>query len=223
MRLALQYWLARRRNPTAALGRYLDTPPPHLNQDFREASYLAVDLEMSALKPQEGEILSIGYVPIKDNAVVLKGARHLLLRSRQGVGQSATIHGLHDRDLAAGMEPEAALEEWLGDQAGKVLIAHHARLDLRYLNYYCQTLFGSKVPMLHLDTMRLERQRLDLQGQALKNSSLRLDSCRQRYKLPRYRAHNALTDAVATAELFLAQASHIAGDGRLSLKALMPG
>ena len=37
----------------------------------------------------------------------------------------------------------------------------------------------------------------------------RLDDCRERYGLPRYGAHNALTDAIATAELWLAQMSHM--------------
>ena len=41
--------------------------------------------------------------------------------------------------------------------------------------------------------------------------SLRLHSCRQRYGLPHYPAHDALTDAVATAELLLAWAAHAGG------------
>ncbi len=39
-------------------------------------------------------------------------------------------------------------------------------------------------------------------------ASLRLDASRRRYRLPRYSAHHALTDALATAELFLAQVGY---------------
>jgi DNA polymerase-3 subunit epsilon len=200
---------------------YLACQPPSTRQDFREAEYLAVDLEMSALKPENGEILSIGYVPIRKGKASLAQARHLLLKTRQSVGQSATIHGLHDRDLAVGMTPDAALKQWLADQAGKVLIAHHVRLDLLYLNHYCRQLFGSDIPLLHIDTMELERQRLARHNTPIKSHGLRLDACRQRYNLPRYRAHNALTDAVATAELFLAQTCHIAGNNKLKLSKLV--
>jgi len=38
-----------------------------------------------------------------------------------------------------------------------------------------------------------------------KVGSLRLTDCRSRYSLPAYHNHNALTDALATAELLIAQ------------------
>ena len=50
--------------------------------------------------------------------------------------------------------------------------------------------------------MALEEIRLQRQG---KRNGLHLGDCRTRYYLPEYAAHNALIDAVATAELFLAQ------------------
>ena len=40
-------------------------------------------------------------------------------------------------------------------------------------------------------------------------SCLRLDACRRRHGLPRYAAHRATTDAVACAELFLAQCAEL--------------
>jgi DNA polymerase-3 subunit epsilon len=48
-----------------------------------------------------------------------------------------------------------------------------------------------------------------------------LHHLRQAYKLPTYQAHNALTDALATAELFLAMASRIAGNHPLAIKRLL--
>jgi DNA polymerase-3 subunit epsilon len=39
--------------------------------------------------------------------------------------------------------------------------------------------------------------------------SLRLDAARRRFGLPRYAAHRAATDAVATAELLLAQVAEL--------------
>ena len=42
---------------------------------------------------------------------------------------------------------------------------------------------------------------------------LRLFNLRPRYNLPRYKAHNALSDAIATAELFMALAAEMAPGG----------
>ena len=55
-----------------------------------------------------------------------------------------------------------------------------------------------------LCTLRLEQQRLARREQPLQRGELTLATCRRRYQLPDYPAHNALWDALATAELLLA-------------------
>ena len=49
---------------------------------------------------------------------------------------------------------------------------------------------------------------------------LRLQACRDHFGLPRYRAHEALTDAISAGELFLAQSAHLAGGSGITVKAL---
>jgi len=51
-------------------------------------------------------------------------------------------------------------------------------------------------------------------------SQLRLWGARERFGLPRYRAHDAAVDALACAELYLAQAAELAGRGATSLRDL---
>jgi DNA polymerase-3 subunit epsilon len=216
----LQLALARLRATGAPLRSFLAAPGPARKLDYRQAELLAVDLELSALLPAEGEILSIGYVPIRNGAVFPGEGKHLLLCSSSGVGQSAAIHGIHDRDLEDAMSPAAALSQWLAEQAGRPLVAHQARLDLRFLQRYCVTLFGAAVPLRVIDTMQMEKRRLERTTTPVGRGGLRLDACRRRYNLPHYKSHHALADAVATAELFLAQASNMAGDKPLPLGAL---
>ena len=47
--------------------------------------------------------------------------------------------------------------------------------------------------------------------QPIRQGELTLAACRARYHLPDYRAHNALGDALATAELLLAHLASGAG------------
>ena len=47
-----------------------------------------------------------------------------------------------------------------------------------------------------------------------------MGACRRRYQLPDYHGHNALWDALATAELLLAQLAHRSRGSRLVLKEL---
>ena len=68
--------------------------------------------------------------------------------------------------------------------------------------------------------MTLERK---LHPNLVGTDAYRLGAARQRYGLPEYRAHDALTDALAAAELFLAQIGHLPPDATLaSVEAFHP-
>ncbi|QIK74585.1 hypothetical protein [Nocardioides piscis] len=62
--------------------------------------------------------------------------------------------------------------------------------------------------MTVVDTLALQHRLVaDVHGEV--NGSLRLDAARKRFGLPRYSAHHALTDAIAAAELLLAQVAEL--------------
>ena len=71
-----------------------------------------------------------------------------------------------------------------------------------------------------LCTLRLEKRLLLRRDRPIQTGDLALSGCRRRYHLPDYRAHNALCDALATAELLLAHIAHRARGGRLTLSEL---
>jgi DNA polymerase-3 subunit epsilon len=58
-----------------------------------------------------------------------------------------------------------------------------------------------------IDTLDIAGRRLARSGQSPVPGSLRLGSLRRQHNLPRYPAHNALSDALSAAELFLALVS----------------
>jgi DNA polymerase-3 subunit epsilon len=74
--------------------------------------------------------------------------------------------------------------------------------------------------MPYLCTMRMEHRRLLRRDRIIGAGDLTLGSCRTRYGLPDYPAHNALSDALATGELLLAQASHWSQGKHMSLRQL---
>lgn len=187
-----------------------------LNKDFRQLEFLALDLELTSLDPQEGDILSIGYVPIIEGFICPGEGRHCLISEHSGVGDSAIIHGIRDCDTDGGHTMEDALVQLDQARQGKVLLLHHAGLDLAFLAKH-QSEYSK---LLAADTMQIEFQRRTRQGQPVANS-LRLNQCRDRYNLPAYKAHNALTDALATAELFLAQMSYMSGQEAMSLAEIL--
>ena len=72
-----------------------------------------------------------------------------------------------------------------------------------------------------VDTLLQEEALLRRREQAIKAGDLRLQACRDRYNLPHFHGHNALVDAIATAELLLALASRRASGNQLALGQLL--
>jgi DNA polymerase-3 subunit epsilon len=201
------WWKSRGLSSAAApaLKRLLDSQRALLATPLCDLPILALDLEMTGLNPLQDQILSIGVVPIDNGMVNLAGAASILVEIDGSVGQSAAIHGITDRELAGALPLDDAMAWLLEKLEGRIALAHHAPLDLGFIREGIRRVYGAELPLLAIDTLQLERNRL-LRGQeVIKEGSLRLGASRGRYGLPVYHAHNALTDALACAELFLAQ------------------
>jgi DNA polymerase-3 subunit epsilon len=204
-------WQLHRAGP-GPLRHYLATAFPKPSSDYRKVDYLAIDLETTGLDPKRDHILSMGYVTVHGNRIELASARHRLVHTAREIPeQSAVIHQITDDQAALGEPIETVLGDLLADLAGKVMIAHHAPVERGFLNAACRGLFGSGLVVPVVDTQVLARRTFERRHISFKGSELRLHALGERYNLPRYGAHNALSDAVAAAELFLAQAAHMEG------------
>ena len=201
--------LQRLRARPGPLRDYLGHRLPRTDQDWRAADYLAIDLETTGLDVDRDLILSVGYVVMHGNRIDLASARHRVVRIDRRIPEaSAVIHQITDDQSARGLELADVLEELLGVLAGKVMIAHHATIECGFLGNACRRLWRTGLPVRVVDTQVVAHRTFERRQTAFKASDLRLHSLGERYNLPRYSAHNALSDALAAAELFLAQAAH---------------
>jgi len=188
---------------------YLSQPFPNGNQDYRDVDYLALDLETTGLNAKKDVILSFGYVSLRGATIDLSTACHQVVRISQAIPEaSAVIHQITDDQAAQGDALEDALGALLTALAGKVMIAHHARIEVGFVGAACKHLYGQGLLVPVVDTQAVAHRTLERRQIAFKGSDLRLHALGDRYNLPRYGAHNALSDALAAAELFLAQAAH---------------
>jgi len=187
---------------------------PRQSQRVLDTRFLVIDCEMTGLNPARDQLLSIGWVEIEGNRLLLETAQHYLIYSQAPVGKSASIHGLQDHQLAGAKTAAKALTALVRQAQGKVLVFHHAGLDLAFLHKATMQVMGCPLLLPYIDTMMIEKRRLALQN---RTDSLQLNLCRDRYGLPPALAHTALADARATAELFLAQCAQINAGNNLKL------
>ena len=186
-----------------------------------KTDYLAIDLELTGLNAKQDEIVSIAWVPISHQRIQIGSYQHFINNQVNNLNQSPVFHGIDSDTLAEGVPLNEALKilnELIDD---KILIFHNQELDWSFLRLAFNKAGLLHKPLAILDTMQIEHKRLARQGQVIAQDSLTLNNCRERYRLPEYSCHNALTDAMATAELFLAQANHISRGKPLLIKHLM--
>jgi len=198
---------------------FLAVPFPDKRTDYREVPFVALDLETTGLDVRKDEILSIGLVELRNNRIDLATARHYLVTPSGAIPEaSAVIHQITDDRAAQGRPLADVMAEVLPQLAGRVLIAHHARIERLFLSAACERLYGAGFLMPIADTEALVRRWLDQLNRTYKPGDLRLNALRQRYALPRYGAHNALSDALAAAELFVAYVAHQSPGKRAPVK-----
>ena len=209
-RRAVRRQWARFRAAPGPLRDFYDHPWPDLARDWREHAYLALDFETTGTEAGRHEILSAGYVSIDAATVHVSSATHRLVRPRGELpARTVVIHGI-THDLAAEGRPAGeVLGELLAALAGRVLVGHHVATEVNFLSRACRAHFGAPFVAPAIDTLQLEYAVLRAAGVRPQRGELRLGGARARRGLPRYRAHNALIDALATAELFLAQATDL--------------
>ncbi|MBK8454622.1 MAG: 3'-5' exonuclease [Thiofilum sp.] len=213
-------WLSKRlKHQTQAqpLLTYLNTPSPNLQDTWQQGAYLVLDLETSGSDPLHDDILSFGWVIIRQEHIELASARHYLVQARRLLRErNVAIHHITDDQAAQGHPLTEVLTLFLTALSGKLLVAHYAPTELGFIKQACLNCFGAKPPIPTLDTLQLARRH-----PATRHHSLRLVALRSHYHLPRYALHNALSDALATAELLLAQLNTSPTLANLPLKDLI--
>ena len=205
--VALQYRTRIKANEpvSAVIGQFEKTLAPDLKQPVSQSRFVVIDLETTGLHAKTDYIVSIGWVVIEAQELMLAQSKHYLITSPVSVGQSAIFHGVHDHDLKKGHELSEVLSELFREITGSVLVAHHANIEHQFLTVACQRLYGKAPKLRFVDTMALEWQRLQQQGKVLKQRDLQLNACLERYHLPTSQQHHALADAFSCALLLLCQ------------------
>ena len=186
---------------------------------------VALDFETTGLDAQRDHIIAAGWVLIRGDRIVMASAREVRARNGhpQGVGQSAVIHGILDSDLDDAGSIEAMLEELLPELAGRSIVAHGAAIERGFLAALLRRLSGVPLPNPFIDTMSLERRLVEGEGGTVRelHGDLTLDACRARRGLPEHQRHSAGADAVAAAELLLAQVAQLGGAQNVKLRELL--
>ena len=210
--------------PPGALRDFYAVPFPSPRLDWRDCEYVALDLETTGGNAALDHIVSVGWVCIEHEVIVLASAVSCVIRSTMPMPErSAIIHAITDDEVAEGDRVSETLSELLTVLRGRVLIAHHAATETGFLDAACRRIYGHRFLSPTVDTLELARQWYARRALQPARGELRLAALRERYQLPHYSMHDALSDAIATAELFLVQSEERSSGGSVRLGSLLSG
>ena len=196
---------------TEELKRFYEADFGYMEQNLNEARCLAIDIETTGLDSDKDKIISVGLVEFDAKRVYLPTAKHWLVNPGELSDTSIVIHGITHSDVSSAPRINSIMPELLDAMAGRLCVVHYRAMEREFFRKLGYGLWSQPWLFPVIDTFALEASCLTknqrwfhrLLGRPL--PSLRLPDTRLRYNLPEYENHNALVDAIATAELLQAQ------------------
>jgi DNA polymerase-3 subunit epsilon len=174
-------------------------------------TYWSLDLETGGLDPKKDPIIAVGMLPIRGGRVRLGESYRTLVRPADGRAidpASVRAHQLVWGEVKDAPPIAEVLPEVDRRLAEGALLVHHQRIDVAFLKdayRRCGMRWRSPPVVDTVDLLVKQAHRRHLRQPELPADppALNLSDARELNGLPPYQAHDALTDAVATAELFL--------------------
>lgn len=169
------------------------------NTSIYYADFLAIDLEMTGLDPSNDDILEVAAVPIKNLELGKEDAFYSEIHPQKNIpAKSKAIHGLRGKELEKAPPLDSVLPQLFKIFTNRIIVSHNARIDLDFLRAKSK-IAGVMFPSNpSIDTISLAKT---LHPNKKKPN---LDELLAEFGYnPRKGTHNALDDALHTAQVFL--------------------
>ena len=193
------------------LGGFYRAGFAYMEQSVHETPYLAIDIETTGLDSQNDRIVSIGLVEFDAQRVYLSTAKHWLVDPGELSDSSVVVHGITHSEVSSAPSIRTVMPEVLEAMSGRLAVVHYRAMEREFFRTLSKAVWSAPWLFPLIDTFALEATFLSKHQHWFSRirrkplPSLRLLDARSRYNLPDYENHNALVDAMATAELFQAQ------------------
>jgi DNA polymerase-3 subunit epsilon len=200
-------WLRRlfATGPRLSMEQSLALAAFHARPEISAATPLArlrcvvVDVEATGLDPFNDRLISIGAVSVEGGTVRLGSGFEVVLCQPQASSRAnILIHGIDGTTQLAGLDPPSALIRFLDYAERAPLVGFHADFDRILIDRAATKAFGRTPPFVWLDLAYLAPALLAEPGMTAPQG---LDAWSQRFGITNHARHNALADALATAQL----------------------
>ncbi len=165
--------------------------------------FVVVDVEASGLNLSLDRLIAIGAVAISEGRIDFDDSFEIVLQQTQSSShENILIHGIGGQEQKRGVPPRKALLDFLRYLGKSPLVAFHVTFDETMLRNAIRQYLG----------FRLRHEWLDLAYvmpglyPELANEYRTLEQWQARFGIQNHARHNAVSDALSTAQLFMVAA-----------------
>jgi DNA polymerase-3 subunit epsilon len=169
--------------------------------------WVAIDCETTGLDVRRDRIVSIGAVRIVGRCLLTSQRLEIVVRPDRALSrESVRVHGLRERDVAQGVDPETAIRQLLEFIGSRPLVGYFLEFDVAMLNREMWPILGVHLPQgkIEVSAMYYDYKNRQLpsheQGGTI---DLRFATMMTDLGLPLREAHDALDDAVMAGLAFV--------------------
>jgi DNA polymerase-3 subunit epsilon len=182
--------------------------PPSRNfqrRSWRLVDLVSLDFEATGLDLQRDKIISFGAVPIRKARIDVGDAVYQIVDPEEvpPSPESIVVHGLRPMDLAGAPSIEVARRTLRDALDGRFLVTWWAPVEAAFLD----RIFGGGLRSWWRRAIDVRELLIVLEGPS--SAQLTLSQAAERFGVPVASPHNALDDALVTAQLFLVVASKL--------------
>lgn len=160
--------------------------------------YVVVDVETSGLRPYADSLLAIGAIAVSGGLIRLDEVFAAVLRQNApSASDNILVHGIDGTTQTSATDPAEALLGFLEFARKSPLVAFHADFDRVFVERAARAALGIKIGAVWLDLAQLAPAFLSEHAP----NAQTLDDWTRIFGIANYSRHNAVADALATAQL----------------------
>lgn len=182
----------------ASLKRYHRLPQADLKRPSRAIRFVVVDVETTGLRLDRDRLIAIGAMPVEEDLVRLDACFEVVLRqAKPSAHDNILVHGIDGSTQTSGRDPAEALIDFLQYARKDLLVGFHTDFDRIMINRAAREALGIELENRWLDLAFVAPELLQEQSPGAST----LDDWTERLEIENPMRHNAVADALVTAQL----------------------
>lgn len=189
----------------ARLDRWLALPAAPLDWAPAAGRFVVADVESTGLDMRTDRLIAIGAVTVEAGRIELGRSFYKVLRQPAASSRdNILLHGIGGTQQREGEDPVEALLAFLEFTGRSPLVGYHAAFDATMIRKAMLESLGETFKVPWVDLAYLAPELIRTEGVRHKG----LDAWLQRFRIEVFSRHDAVADALATAQLLLAVLAH---------------